>query len=194
MTEANPYVLRYGNDKGDLLFGYLFDNKLLSAAMLRNANKENHYISLDDEGTRDGWIRSRCPGTYAVKCGDKTKKDDWGFVTHCLNGDIVIKADNGKIILEGVDIQLKATGGSNDTGNITVNAPNNINLVAGKNINGSSSAAISFISSGACKIQGKNELELSGGNVEIIESSGSIANGYLPTMTKSAEEVGLIPI
>ena len=29
MTEANPYVLRYGNDKGDLLFGYLFDNKIL---------------------------------------------------------------------------------------------------------------------------------------------------------------------
>jgi hypothetical protein len=191
MTEANPYVVRYGNSQGELQLGHLFDDKLLSAAMLRNTNKENHYIVLDHEGPREGWIRNRCPGTYAIRCGDKVKKDDWGFVTHCLNGDIVIKADTGKIILEAVDIQLKATGGSNDTGNITINAPNNLNLTSGKNINGTSSAAISFISSGFCKIQGKSDLELSGSNVEVIESSGSVANGYIPGMTKSAEEAGL---
>jgi hypothetical protein len=192
MTEANPYTIRYGNSQGELQLGHLFDDKLLSSVMLRNVNKENHYITLDNEGPREGWIRNRCPGTYAIRCGDKVKKDDWGFVTHCLNGDIVIKADTGKIILEAVDIQLKATGGTNDTGNITINAPNNLNLVSGKNINGSCSAAISFISSGFCKIQGKNELELSGGNVEVLESSGSLTNGYIPCMTKSAEEAGLI--
>ena len=192
MTEANPYTIRYGNSQGELQLGHLFDDKLLSSIMLRNVNKENHYISLDTEGSRDGWTRNRCPGTYAIRCGDKVKKDDWGFVTHCLNGDIIIKADTGKIILEAVDIQLKATGGTNQTGNITINAPNNLNLVSGKNINGSSSGAISFISSGICKIQGKNELELSGGNVEVLESSGSLTNGYIPCMTKSAEEAGLI--
>lgn len=191
MTEANPYVVRYGNSQGELQLGHLFDDKLLSAVMLRNTNKENHYIALDQEGPREGWIRNRCPGTYAIKCGDKTKKDDWGFVTHCLNGDIIIKADTGKIILEAVDIQLKSTGGSNETGNITINAPNNLNLTSGKNITGTASAAISFISSGFCKIQGKSDLELSGSNIEVIESSGSILNGYIPCMTKSAEEAGL---
>lgn len=191
MTEANPYVVRYGNTQGEIQFGHLFDDKLLSAVMLRNVNKENHYITLDHEGARDGWIRNRCPGTYSIKCGDKTKKDDWGYLLETINGDIVIKAPAGKIILEGVDIQLKATGGSNETGNITINAPNNLNLTSGKNINGSSSAAISFISSGFCKIQGKSDLELSGSNVEVIESSGSVTNGYIPGMTKSAEEAGL---
>jgi hypothetical protein len=194
MTKANPYVIRYGNSQGDILFGHLFDNELLSAVMIRNVNKEKHYIALDTEGPRDGWIRNRCPGTYVVKCGDKVKKDDWGYLVESVNGDIIIKAPAGKIILEAVDIQLKATGGSNDTGNITINAPNNVNLISGKNINGSSAGAISFISSGVCKIQGKNELELSGGNIEMIESSGSLQNGYIPSMTKSADEVGLILI
>lgn len=192
MTEANPYTIRYGNSQGELQLGHLFDDKLLSSVMLRNVNKENHYITLDNEGSRDGWIRNRCPGTYAIKCGDKTKKDSWGYVLETVNGDVVIKAPAGKIILEGVDIQLKATGGTNQTGNITINAPNNINFVSGKNINGNSAGAISFISSGVCKVQGKNELELSGGNVEVIESSGSLTNGYIPNMTKSAEEAGLI--
>lgn len=194
MTEANPYVVRYGNSQGELQLGHLFDDKLLSAVMLRNVNKEKHYIVLDTEGSRDGWIRNRCPGTYAIRCGDKVKKDDWGFVTHCLNGDIIIKADTGKIILEAVDIQLKATGGSNDTGNITINAPNNLNLTSGKNINGTSSAAISFISSGFCKIQGKNLLELSGGDIDMVEDSGSVTNGYIAPMSKTAEQVGLINI
>lgn len=191
MTNVNPEVLRKGNNNGEIIFGYLFDNKLLSSVMVRNTNKEKHYISLDNEGTFEGWIRNRCPGTYGIKCGDKVKKDDWGFVVDCLNGDVIIKAPTGKIILEGVDIQLKATGGSNDTGNISINAPNNINLVSGKNITGSASAAISFISSGICKVQGKTELELSGSNVEVLESSGSVENGYIPCMTKSAEEAGL---
>lgn len=191
MTNNNPYTIRYGNTQGELQFGYLFDNKLLSSVMLRNTNRDHHYIVLDTEGSREGWIRNRCPGTYAIKCGDKVQKDDWGFMVESINGDVIIKAPLGKIILEGVDIQLKATGGSNDTGNITLNAPNNINLTSGKNLNGNASAAINFISSGVTKVQGKNELELSGGTIDVVENSGSIANGYIPCMTKSAEEAGL---
>jgi hypothetical protein len=155
----NFYTVRYGNDSGELKFGYLHNDGTKSSFVVRSSDDPLHYFSMDSDGPRKGGTINRCPSTYQIKCGDDVKGDTPAFIIEALNGDIVLMAKNGNIRMEAKDVLIKADGSDNKTGNINLEANERINIFAKEvNINGKQAAR--FITSGVGEITCKTALNI----------------------------------
>ena len=69
-----------------------------------------HSFSLDNDGERKGWTCSTSPGNFQVECGSDNVEAQDSLILESKNGNIIIKAHNGKIRLQGTDIELVAVG------------------------------------------------------------------------------------
>jgi hypothetical protein len=156
----NYHTIRYGNKDGELKFGHIHSDGTKSAFLVRSGSDPLHYISLDDDGEREGGTINRCTGTFQVKCGDNVKGDAPAFIVEALSGDIILMAKNGNIRMEASkDILIKASGSGNDTGNINIEANERVNIFAKEvNINGKQAAR--FITSGVGEITCKTALNI----------------------------------
>lgn len=156
----NYYTVRYGNDSGELKFGYLHDDGTKSSFIVRSSSDPLHYFSMDSDGdSRKGGTINRCTGTYQVKCGDNVKGDAPSFIVEALNGDIILMAKNGNIRMEADNVLIKAEGYDNKTGNINIEANERVNISAKEvNVNGKQSAR--FITSGVGEITCKTALNI----------------------------------
>jgi hypothetical protein len=99
--------------------------------MLQTPDSE-HQLSLDIDGEREGWTTSTSPGNFQVECGSANEEAEDSLILNAKNGNIMITATNGKIRLQGTDIELVAIGANGDRGNIKMNATENITLNATK--------------------------------------------------------------
>lgn len=157
----------YGNRFGNVTFGSLnlagnggLEADVLTGVMLQAYNSL-HYVHMENDGIRKGWTMMRSPGVWEVKCADTVRKGDIGGYIHVENGDLVLKAPNGRIRLQAVDIDLRADGTNEKTGYINiesnntvsiktgqfkVTAQNGINLFSPQAVNIASNTALSFTS------------------------------------------------
>jgi len=85
-----------------------------------------HQLSLDLDGERTGWTCSTSPGNFQVECGSDNQEAQDSLLLNAKNGNIVIMATNGKIRLQGTDIELVAVGEGGAKGNIKMNATESI--------------------------------------------------------------------
>jgi uncharacterized protein (DUF2345 family) len=87
---------------------------------------------LDKDGPRKGCSQITAPGRISIQSGqDRQEAEDTLFI-NALNGNIDIIASNGKIRLQGTDIELIARGSGGSKGNIRMKASENIELDAKK--------------------------------------------------------------
>lgn len=127
-------ALQYGNRFGHLSYGSLnlAGTGGLEADVLTGVSHQAynalHYIHMENDGIRKGWTMMRNPGAWEVKCGDSLKKGDIGAMIWVENGDIVLTAPNGRIRLEAVDIDLKATGYNETNGYVNIEGNQGINI------------------------------------------------------------------
>tara|TARA_Y100001938_G_C8014046_1_gene391596 strand:+ start:343 stop:996 length:654 start_codon:yes stop_codon:yes gene_type:complete len=137
-AEKNFTAIRYGNDKGSISFGHIHKQGDVTAGALLATPKGDHQLSLDISGPREGWTTSTSPGNFQVKCGfdpEKISKEDGKNISMILlseNGDIVIKAANGSIRMEALNIEMSTTGKGTDIGNIKMTASENIDIKSKK--------------------------------------------------------------
>jgi hypothetical protein len=155
----NFYTIRYGNDDGELKFGYLHSDGTKSSFLVRSADDPLHYFEMDSDGNRKGGSIHRCPGSFQVKCGDNVKGDKPAFFIEALGGDIVFMAKNGNIRMEAENIIVKAEGFDNKTGNIELEASEKVNVNA-KEVSINGKQAWKFITSGIGQITCKAALEI----------------------------------
>ena len=122
-AKQNYSAVRTGTDKGSISFGHLDKKATVTSGVKLDTPDGRHQFNLEIDGKRKGWTSSTCPGNFQVECGSDNVEADTTCIINALNGDICITATNGKIRLQGTDIELVAVGeGEQGKGNITCSA------------------------------------------------------------------------
>ena len=134
-AKINYTATGYGNDHGSIRFGAIDRNATVTAGVSLQAPDGRHQLSLDNDGERKGCTSSTSLANFQVKCGvDKelvTEAQD--TLNLCAeNGNILITASNGKIRLQGTDIELVAVGENGSKGNIRMDATETVSISSKK--------------------------------------------------------------
>lgn len=159
-TSKKSYTtVRYGNDHGSVSFGHLHKQADVVSDILLQASDGRHSISLDKDGPRKGWTTSISPGNFQVQCGSDNEQDRDTLFLNAINGNIVIKADNGKIRLEGDDVEIIARGSDGTQGNVQINASENISLEA-KKVFLTAKSLYKLVSSGKAEITANSNMKI----------------------------------
>lgn len=182
-------ALQYGNRFGHLSFGSLnlagtggLEADVLTGVSLQAYNSL-HYVHMENDGDRKGWTMMRNPGTWEVKCGDSLKGGGLGALIWAENGDIVLRAPNGRIRLEAVDIDLNATGYNEKNGYINIESNNTVSVKTGtfkvKADNG-----INLFTPQAINIVTNTAMNLASNLVGGLTSASNIVGGKAFTQSK----------
>ena len=178
----HPYYI--GTEHGRLSFGKIKKSNEISACMLQSGpDGGRHYVTMDSTGNKEegmrGSTKSFCPGTLTVKTGkdivnyDKDSKEPKNIPAifcEAENGDIIIKAANGKIRLEAEDVIINANGFDGKSGNITLDSNDKITLKSQiVDINGTVSTKI--FSEKTVEVIGKGIMNIYGGLVDFADRS-----------------------
>ena len=112
---------------------------------------------MDHDGQRPGYTTLTSPGTVAIKCGADLDTEQDGIFFNAENGDIDIIASNGKIRMVADDIELVAVG-SNDQGNIKLNASENI-IMDAKKINCTAKNLLRLATPNTCELVANGQMK-----------------------------------
>ena len=125
-AKQNYTAIGLGNDKGSFQSGRVHKQGDVTAGPGLYTPDGEHQLSLDIDGKRQGWTVSTSPGAFEVECGSKMEEAENSVIITAVNGDISIKATNGKIRLQGTDIELVAMGEGQTKGNIKLTSSENV--------------------------------------------------------------------
>ena len=125
-AKQNYTAIGLGNDKGSFQAGRVHKQGDVTAGPGLYTPDGEHQLSLDVDGKREGWTVSTSPGAFQVECGSKMEEEENSVIITAVNGDISIKATNGKIRLQGTDIELVAMGEGQTKGNIKLTSSENV--------------------------------------------------------------------
>lgn len=125
-TKKNYSAIRYGNEKGSISFGHIHKDAAVTSGVMLQTPDAEHSITLDIDGEREGWTSIVQPGNFQVECGSANEEPEDSLILNAKNGNICITATNGKIRLQGTDIELIAIGDKGDRGNIKIDATENV--------------------------------------------------------------------
>ena len=125
-AKQNYTAIKYGNNQGSIAFGQIHKQGDVTSSVMLETPDGEHELSLDLDGQRTGWTCSTSPGNFQVECGSANKEAEDSMVLNAKNGNIIIMATNGKIRLQGTDIELVAVGEGGAKGNIKMNATESI--------------------------------------------------------------------
>lgn len=169
-AKQNYTAITYGNDKGKIGFGIIHQVADVTASVMLQTPDAEHAFFLDGDGARKGWTSSIGPGNFQVECGSANKEAQDSMMLNAKNGNILIKANRGKIRIEGTDIELHAIGEGGSKGNIRLTASENISGEAKKIVmTGTSSFRIA--TSGIGEIVAKSILKCYGSIFKMIDDS-----------------------
>ena len=121
-SKKNYTAVKYGTDKGTLRFGHIHKKGDVTAGVMLDTPDGRHQFSLDIDGQRKGWTTSTSPGNFQVLAGEDNTEPDDTLILNAVNGNICITAHNGKIRLQGTDIELVAIGEGGEKGHIKCTA------------------------------------------------------------------------
>jgi hypothetical protein len=166
--KVNYHTIRYGQKDGELKFGHLHNDDVLSAVLLRSAYDYRHYMTFDVDDNRKGWTTFRTPATHQIKCGDDTPDEFPAFFVDAINGDVIINAPNGRIKLIGKNVDIIATGNNNQDGVITLDGNEAITCYT-KNFTVESRSRAKIVSSGICELVGEGIMNIYGGLFDCVD-------------------------
>ena len=125
-AKQNYTAIKYGNNQGSIAFGQIHKQGDVTSSVMLETPDGEHQLSLDLDGERTGWTVSTSPGNFQVECGSANKEAEDSCVINAKNGNILITATNGKIRMQGTDIELVAVGEGGAKGNIKMEATESI--------------------------------------------------------------------
>lgn len=139
-SKKNFTAIKYGNDHGHVAFGQISKDGAVQADVMLQGSDGRHHIVLEKDGPRKGFTTAVAPQTFQVSCGHDLKKDKNALFLEAVNGDIIIKATNGRVRIEGLNVDIIAKGPDTTEGNVRIQSNEGIEL-SSKNIviDGSSS-------------------------------------------------------
>tara|TARA_B100000927_G_scaffold233028_1_gene193243 strand:- start:3307 stop:3882 length:576 start_codon:yes stop_codon:yes gene_type:complete len=173
--EKCTHTIRYGTAEGELQFGHITMDNVLSGCLLRSGSSLNHYISLDSSGEehrKHGTI-CRSPGSFQVEAGDNVTGATPGVYIEAVSGDLVLKAPSGRVKIVGENIDIIASGAGGDNGVVNIEGNEKV-LVKSQIIDVSSKASTKIVSEKTVDIIGKAILDIYGGFVDVADGATSI--------------------
>jgi hypothetical protein len=177
---------RIGTHQGEIKFGHVDVNGVMSGVQLRNGppgQPAEHYMQFCSTGDMKNGTINRCPGTYQIHCGE-IPTDGMGFILNVQEGDIVLRTGNGRIRLIADNIDLKAKGSNGKNGYVNIDGDEKV-TIRSKRILVDGSSVAKFFSSGLCEIVGKNATNLYGGLLDCTDGATSVFKGkYSSNITK----------
>jgi len=182
----NYHTIRYGTAEGEIQFGHITADNVLSAVLLRNGGSLNHYISLDATGEphrKHGTI-CRSPGSFQVKAGDNVEDDVPGVYIEAKSGDLVLRAPSGRVRIEGINIDIIASGPDGQNGVVNINGNEKV-IVKSQGIDISSKLTTKIFSEKTVDMIGRAILNMYGGLVDVADGATSVK----PSLGTSINEV-----
>ena len=161
-AKQNYSAVRYGTDKGSISFGHIDKKATVTSGVKLDTPDGRHQLNLEIDGTRKGWTSSTSPGNFQVECGSDREEADDTLVLNALNGNICITAHNGKIRLQGTDIELVAIGEGGAKGHITCSATETFTVHETKKIILDSKTLTKITSTGIISIAANSCLKMYG--------------------------------
>ena len=186
--EKCTHTIRYGTAEGELQFGHITMDNVLSGCLLRSGSSLNHYISLDSSGEehrKHGTI-CRSPGSFQVEAGDNVTGDTPGVYINANSGDLVLKAPSGRVIITGENVNIIASGAGGDNGVVNIEGNEKV-LVKSQIIDVSSKASTKIVSEKTVDIIGKAILDIYGGFVDVADGATSIKGSSCGPSTNEAK-------
>ena len=133
-AKQNYTATRQGNDHSSISFGHVASDGAVTSDVQIQASDGRHSIILDKDGPRKGCTQITAPGRISIQSGGDRKEAEDTLFINALNGNIDIIASNGKIRLQGTDIELIAVGEGGSKGNIRLTASENVDIKADNKI------------------------------------------------------------
>tara|TARA_Y200000002_G_scaffold168102_1_gene138666 strand:- start:202 stop:843 length:642 start_codon:yes stop_codon:yes gene_type:complete len=178
-AKQNYTSIGLGNDKGSFQSGRIHKQGDVTAGPGLYTPDGEHQLSLDVDGKREGWTISTSPGAFQVECGSKMEEAENAVIITAVNGDISIKATNGKIRLQGTDIELVAMGEGQTKGNIKLTSSENV-IVESKKVLVTAKTMYKIATPGT------GQLVANG----VLEMYGSIIRGVTDAVASKDSKVG----
>ena len=114
-----------------------------------------HFIVLDEDGQRTALTLMNSPGGTIIHTGEDVTKEEESFFLLAHNGDIHLKAANGKIRMEADSIEMVCNGTKpKGEGHFWLTANNDIEI-KGTDILVESKSTLKLVSSGVAGLKGK---------------------------------------
>ena len=178
-AKQNYTAIGLGNDKGSFQAGRVHKQGDVTAGPGLYTPDGEHQLSLDVDGKREGWTVSTSPGAFQVECGSKMEEAENSVIITAVNGDISIKATNGKIRLQGTDIELVAMGEGQTKGNIKLTSSENV-IVESKKVLVTAKTMYKIATPGTGQMVANG----------VLEMYGSIIRGVTDAVASKDSKVG----
>ena len=172
-AKQNYTAVGLGNDKGSFQSGRVHKQGDVTAGPGLYTPDGEHQLSLDVDGKREGWTVSTSPGAFQVECGSKMEEAENAVIITAVNGDISIKATNGKIRLQGTDIELVAMGEGQTKGNIKLTSSENV-IVESKKVLVTAKTMYKLCTPGDAEVVANGTLELYGNVIRGVTAAVKI--------------------
>ena len=129
--KKNYWTQAIGTQDAIIQFGGVSSEKDVTSSFKVRALDGRHFFTMDQDGQRKGWTTLVSPGATQIITGEDLVKGQNAIFVEAENGDIVIKATDGNIRLEGDKIDLVARKEINMEAHnkIDINS-NNVNIDA----------------------------------------------------------------
>ena len=173
-AKQNFTAVKYGNDKGTLRFGHIHKKGDVTAGVMLDTPDGRHQFSLDIDGQRKGWTTSTSPGNFQVLAGEDNEEPQDTITIGAVNGNICITATNGKIRLQGTDIELIAVGEGGAKGHIKCTATETFTIHETKKIIFDSKVMTKITSTGIMNISANTCLRIYGSLIKAVTDACSV--------------------
>jgi len=129
--KKNYWTQAIGTQDAIIQFGGVSSEKDVTSSFKVRALDGRHFFTMDQDGQRKGWTTLVSPGATQIITGEDLVKGQNAIFVEAENGDIIIKATDGNIRLEGDKIDLVAREEINMEAHnkIDINS-NNVNIDA----------------------------------------------------------------
>ena len=178
-AKQNYTAIGLGNDKGSFQSGRVHKQGDVTAGPGLYTPDGEHQLSLDVDGRREVWTISTSPGAFQVECGSKMEEAENAVIITAVNGDISIKSTNGKIRLQGTDIELVAMGEGQTKGNIKLTSSENV-IVETKKVLVTAKTMYKIATPGTGQVVANG----------VLEMYGSIIRGVTDAVASKDSKVG----
>jgi len=171
----NYHTIRYGTADGELQFGHITQDNVLSAVLLRSGQSLKHYISMDatgDEHRKHGTI-CRSEGAFQVRAGDNVQDDNFGVYIEAVSGDLVLQAPSGRVRIVGENVDIIASGADGKNGVVNINGNEKV-IVKAQTIDVSSKVSTKIFSEKTVDVIGKAILNCYGGLFDCADGATSV--------------------
>jgi hypothetical protein len=115
----------------------------------------------------------RSEGSFQVKAGDNVEDGSFGVFIEAVSGDLVIRAPSGKVKIEGVNVDIIASGADGKNGVVNINGNEKV-IVKSQTIDVSSKVSTKIFSEKTVDMIGKAILNMYGGMIDAADGATSV--------------------